>query len=291
MPSSGGKQGRCGTFAHAQVFSTASLSISDTGEKHVLRQTYEIIDHEVLATDGSIGKVADLLFDDRTWVLRWAVVDMGDWVAGRQVLLPPSAFGASKPGTRQFPVKLTRDQVRNSPDLIADEPVSRQKEIEIYSHYGWMPYFYPTAAPVAGAPGHHRGGGGGIAAGDGARPPPEEFGTNPSGDPHLRSIKEVTGYYIHAGDGDIGHIETFLIDDADWTVRYFVADTKNWWPGKMVLVSTQWITAISWSEEHIAVDLTREQVKQCPEYDPNSPVGRSYEERLHTHYDRPTYWP
>jgi hypothetical protein len=280
--------------ASAGVSLADSINQTVARETRVLRQSSEIIGHEVLATDGSIGTVADLLFDDRTWTLRWAVVDMGDWVAGRQVLLPPSAFGQSVPGSRQFPVKLTREQVENSPDLAQDEPVSRQKEIEIYSHYGWMPYFYPTMDPVAGAPvasRHIAEEGGGVAPRDASRPPPEDFGTNPAGDEHLRSINEVTEYYIHASDGDIGHVETFLIDDADWSVRYFVVDTRNWWPGRMVLVSTQWITAISWEDEHVTVDLTREQVKKSPEYDSAAPVERGYEERLHAHYDRPTYWP
>ena len=64
-------------------------------------------------------------------------------------------------------------------------------------------------------------------------------------DPHLRSIEAVTGYHIHASDGEIGHVEDFLIEDADWSIRYLVVDTKNWWPGKKVLISPRSVTTRS----------------------------------------------
>ena len=57
------------------------------------------------------------------------------------------------------------------------------------------------------------------------------------GDPHLRSTAAVTGYHIHASDRLIGHVENLLIDDVTWGIRYLIIDTKNWWPGKHVLMS------------------------------------------------------
>ena len=60
-------------------------------------------------------------------------------------------------------------------------------------------------------------------------------------DVHLRSANKVTGYRIGATDGDIGHVEDFIIDDETWEIRYMVVDTQNWWPGKKVLVAPQWI--------------------------------------------------
>jgi hypothetical protein len=44
-------------------------------------------------------------------------------------------------------------------------------------------------------------------------------------DPHLRSVAEVTGYRVQAIDGEIGHVENLTIDDADWSVHYFIVDT------------------------------------------------------------------
>ena len=110
------------------------------------------------------------------------------------------------------------------------------------------------------------------------------------GDPHLRSSAAVTGYHIAATDGDIGHVEDFLVDDARWAIRYMIVDTRNWWPGKKVLVSPNWIQRVDWSDAKVHVDMTREQIKKSPEYDPSGAVERDYETRLHDHYGRPSYW-
>ena len=68
------------------------------------------------------------------------------------------------------------------------------------------------------------------------------------GDPYLRSTRDITGYYIAALDGDIGHVEDFLVDDRAWAIRYLVVDTRNWWPGKKVVLSPEWIKTVSWPE-------------------------------------------
>ena len=244
----------------------------------MLWRTPELIGYGIQAANGSIGSVGDLLFDDESWTVRWAVVDTGTWLPGRQVLLPPSTLGRPDPTLQQFPVDLTRQKVKDSPDAGTDRPVSRRMEADLYGYYGWAPYWTagPGYVPPAGI--------GGLGLGR-ARVPPE-----PSGDPHLRSTNEVTGYYIRATDGDIGHAEEFLVEDGSWAIRYMVVDTRNWWPGKAVLIAPQWIREVSWGDRRVFVDLTRQQVKDSPEYDPTVPLNRAYEERLHRHYDRPFYW-
>ncbi|MGQ9572218.1 MAG: PRC-barrel domain-containing protein [Dehalococcoidia bacterium] len=109
----------------------------------------------------------------------------------------------------------------------------------------------------------------------------EEARRRESEDPHLRSVKEVTGYHIQATDGEIGHVEDFILDDEDWVIRYMVVDTRNWLPGKKVLVAPGWVENIDWSESKVAVGLSREEIKDSPEYDPSAPVNREYEVRLY----------
>jgi hypothetical protein len=109
-------------------------------------------------------------------------------------------------------------------------------------------------------------------------------------DPHLRSTSDVSGYHIQAADGDIGHVEDFIIDDETWAIRYLIVDTQNWWQGKKVLVSRQWIERVSWSESTVFVNLTREAIRQSPEYTEESLLTRDYEAGLHRHYDRQGYW-
>ena len=110
-------------------------------------------------------------------------------------------------------------------------------------------------------------------------------------DPHLRSIKEVTGYHIQAMDDDMGHVEDFIVNDKSWTIHYVVVDTRNWLPGgRKVLISPAWIESIDWPQSRMKVDLSTEQIKESPEYDPHAPVNKEYEARLYDFYGRPKYW-
>jgi hypothetical protein len=111
-----------------------------------------------------------------------------------------------------------------------------------------------------------------------------------SWDPHLRSTKDVSGHHIQAQDGEIGHVEDFIIDDETWAIRYLVIDTKNWWGGKKVLISPQWIDRISWDESKVFVNLSKERIKQSPEYSDDLLITRAYEDQLHKHYDQKGYW-
>ena len=109
-------------------------------------------------------------------------------------------------------------------------------------------------------------------------------------DRHLRSTHAVSGYHLQALDGEIGHVEDFIIDDETWAIRYLVVGTRNWWPGKKVLVSPQWIERVSWNDSKVFVNLDRETIKQLPEYTEESLLNRNYEIGLHRHYNRKGYW-
>ena len=203
------------------------------------------------AKDGKMGTISDFLFDDATWRVRWLVIDCGTWLTGRKVLIHPSAIARLDLQLQQFVVSLTKAQVEGSPELAEDQPVSQQMENRLYAYYGWDPLWsglYLGAAP-------------GAMAGPYMAPP--YFGAGLTGeahggdvelqgaDPHLRSVDEVTGYHIHAVDGEIGHIENFMIDDADWSIHYFVVDTRNWWVGKRVLMSPLAVRSIDWFDRHV----------------------------------------
>jgi len=260
-----------------------------------MQRSSSIINRGILATDGPVGSISDLLFDDAFWGVRWVVVDTGNWLPGREVLLPPAALGAPDPGRPEYPVGLTRESVKNAPGVEMDKPVSRQLEADIYSHYAWNPYWvagygYPDgiAGMGATAPPSDI-----LAAGASGGRPGERSGSSrsePEGDPHLRSVREVTGYYVKATDGDIGHVEDFMVEGEDWAVRYLMIDTRNWWPGKLVLISPEWLSDIDWAGRAISVEVTREKVKNSPEYDPSNTLARSYEEDLYHHYGYSPYW-
>jgi hypothetical protein len=189
----------------------------------MLRSLEELHGYTIRAMDGDIGSVHAFLFDDTTWAIRYLVVNTGAWLPGRQVLIAPLALGQPDWEGQFFPVKLTTEQVRNSPDIDTDKPVSRQQEMLLHTYYDWPTYwtggnpFMPQA--VAAYPG-------GLPMTEPYELPPEELG-----DPHLHSARDVIGYYIQARDGQIGHVEDFIVDTDAWAIRYMVVDTVNWWPG------------------------------------------------------------
>lgn len=266
----------------------------------MLRSINNLQGRGIRATDGDIGSVDQFFFDDETWTVRYLVVDTGDWLPGRQVLISPIALGDADREAETLRVSLTKQQINDSPDIDTDKPISRQHEAEYFGYYGYPPYWYGgglwgasgypigMAMPPTGlgypdrvgvATGYAESG----AAADAAR-------SEDQGDPNLRSTNEVIGYYIEAADGDIGHVEDFIIDDESWAIRYMVIDTVNWWSGKKVVVAPQWIKSVSWGESKVHVDLTREKIKQAPEYDPSVMVNRGYENKLYDHYERRKYF-
>ncbi len=261
----------------------------------MLRRVSNFPGREIHATDGGIGSVRQFYFDDEAWAIRYLVVDTGKWLIGRHVLISPISLGKTEWDAGVFNVSLTKDQIEHSPDIDTEKPVSRQHEADYLDYYGYPYYWYggglwgPRAYPAElgmGFPVRA-----GIATGD-RQSVAKSQGTSAKdqGDPHLRSTKEVIGYYIQAQDGDIGHVEDFIIDDETWQIRYIVVDTVNWWPGKKVLVSPQWIERLDWAQSKVYVDLRRETIKSAPEFDRSAPISREYEARLYRHYGRPGYW-
>jgi hypothetical protein len=248
--------------------------------------------HAIEASDGQLGSVHDLLFEDVGWGIRWLVVDTGKWLAGRKVLLPPSALGQPDRARRRFPVRLTVRQVKDSPDIDTDKPVSRQIEAHVYNHYGWDPYWGSSLSPISNAiatpfpmgntmapfvaPRH-------LSDTKPRRPGSAEPQSN-EGNPHLRSIAAVTGYHIHATDGEIGHVEDFLVDDVAWRIRYMMVDTRNWRHGEKVLIAPGSVREIDWADRLIHLDVDRRKVRDSPSYDPSITVDRDYEEKLLTYY-------
>jgi hypothetical protein len=239
------------------------------------------------ARDGEIGRVIDCYFEDQNWAVRYLVADTSKWLPDRKVLLSPFAFAGINEKENLLLTNLTKEQIRNSPEMDEDKPVSRQYELQYYGYYNW-PYYWQGAGlwGPASYPAYPT-----IPV----RPDAGETGPSPSapgssGDPHLRSTEAIISYYIHAQDGDLGHVEDFVLEDDTWVIRYLVVDTRNWWPGKKVLIGSDWVSSIDWHNSVVKVDLSREVIKSAPELDLDQPITRDYETRLFRHYSRDPYW-
>jgi uncharacterized protein YrrD len=254
--------------------------------KHVVK---DLVGCKLGATDGEIGDVKEVYFEDDTWTVRYLVVDTGSWLLGRKVLISPHAISDDGWDNKIIPVNLTKEQVRNSPDIDTEKPVERQQEIELYGHYGWPYYWGGGIEPGA----LWAGGIGTTGMMMGNRLPVEEELQNrknnrqeddANNNPHLRSTDNVKGYNIVAKDGKIGEVDDFIIDDSTWKIHYLIVDTGNWFPGKKVLVSPRWIKEVEWETSSVTVNVTIDSVKNSPEYDPNQQLREDYETRLNNHY-------
>jgi hypothetical protein len=229
--------------------------------------------------DGEIGKVKEFYFDDRHWTIRYLVAETGTWLADRQVLISPYALVVVNNEERNIAIDLTKKQIEDSPSLDSDKPVSRQFEEAYLGFYG-LPVYWGGPYMWGAYPYVVR-----------DRKKWKEFTQGEKAwDPHLRSTYDVSGHHIQALDGELGHVQDFIIDDETWAIRYLIVDTHNWWPGKKVLVSPQWIERVSWDESKVFVNLSRETIKQSPEYTEESLLTRDYEIGLHRHYNRHGYW-
>jgi len=264
----------------------------------MLRSVKDLGEYAIRATDGDIGHVRDFFFDDMAWVVRYLVVETGSWLASRKVLITPLSIGQANWSEKVLPVAISMAQVRASPDIDTEKPVSRQHEMQYLGYYGY-PYYW---------------GGGGLwgmndypslmLTGNGGYTAPASEGEREreqsveraraqrhrDEDPHLRSAHAVMTYQVHARDGGIGHVDGLLIEEKNWAIRYLVVNTSNWWLGHQVLVAPQWIRSVSWQEASVDVDMTREAIRHAPEYAGAQDLDRKREMETYAHYGRLGYW-
>ncbi|MEP6548566.1 MAG: PRC-barrel domain-containing protein [Gammaproteobacteria bacterium] len=248
----------------------------------MLRSIKDMEHYAIAATDGIIGHVKDFYFDDEAWAIRYLVVETGDSTAHRKVLISPIAVTTPNWPEKVFPVALTRAQVAKSPDIDTDKPVSRQQEAGYLGYYGYGTYW----------------GGGGLWGGGlypdmlqgGLQATASKTAAHQNDDPHLRSANAVMRYYVHATDGDIGHVQGMLVDERTWAIRFIVVDTSNWYVGHKVLIAPEWIQDVFWLESILNVAITRQAVKDAPAYDAASTLDREQEESVYQHHRREAYW-
>jgi hypothetical protein len=217
----------------------------------MLYSAKQICGYRLGAMDGEIGRLKGFYFDDRTWVARYFAVDTGSWIPDRKVLISPYAVSGIYAGGRILEVRLTREKIETSPSAETHLPAARQHEREYYGHQDETSD--PTELGRLEVPRERE-----------IHPPPVQFpaGTNATlpedeeAASHLRGTQEIIGYHLHASDGDIGHIEDFIIDDENWAIRALVIATGHWWSGKNVQISPAAIKQVNWDDSRIFVNLS-----------------------------------
>jgi sporulation protein YlmC with PRC-barrel domain len=211
----------------------------------MLRTLDGMLGSSIVATDGEIGKVYNVFFDDRSWSVRYLVVETGSWLTRRKILITPAALGRPLWAEKTIPVLLTKEQVQNCPDVDADRPVSRQQEPGLTRHYGWADYLSmkPSFPPVALTD---------VEVAD------SEATSTSIGDPHLRSAKEVAGYQVAATDAPLGGVTDFVIDDEGWGIPDLVVHVDTLPDSQRAVVPTRWVTGVSWEDQRVLLNRRRE---------------------------------
>lgn len=244
---------------------------------------------DLRATDGVVGRVDDLLFDDHLWRVRYLVIDTGGWLAGRRVLISPAAVRTHE--EHCLTASLSRAQVESSPGA-GTAGLTRADEEKLHEHYRWPPYWGGVAGgfglagdvmpdPATRVPPPHA-----DAPLTGASGSPARAGAGVAAHPELRSARHLRTKPMHATDGEIGEIDDLLIDTVAWQVRYLVVDTRRWWPGGRVIVAPAWLAGVDWDTGHVSAALSRDAIKASPKYEAEAPLSHEYAERLHRHYHR-----
>lgn len=256
----------------------------------MLRPLNDYLGFTIHATDGDLGHCSDVLVDDESWTIRYLVVSTTRWLPGRKIVLAPVFLDEPDQERKRFLVRLTRQQIEESPPLDEHAPLSRQYEINYHEHFT-LPFYWIGENRLESSPDAQ-----GV-----IHPVPDEPSVSElnviSGDEqgHLRSAREITGYRVFSDNGtvsrlEIGHVEDFVIDDEAWQMRYLIVDTGAWLPGRKILLSTRWLSSIRWIDRAVHARVKIDAIQHSPIYDSSQGVTRTYESILHDYYRQPYYW-
>ena len=234
----------------------------------MLRRLSHIRNCTLAATDGELGKVKDVYFDDYTWRARYIVVDTAAWLTGRRVVIPPSTVTGLDPASGRLSVALTMEQVEQSPGVDGSDGISRRDEEEWHRHFGLSGYW---GAPQVNVP----------VAEEASAPAPRAASAPPEA--LLWSSSEITDYAVHSLDGDVGRIQDFLIDDAGWQFRYLVV-LRSWLAGTETLLAPRQVAGMSLEDMKVYIAVTRDALLNAPVWDGAEPPSPAYEDTLSAHY-------
>jgi uncharacterized protein YrrD len=244
------------------------------------RKIKSLIGFTIQATNGEIGKVKEFYFDDITWTIRYLIVETGSWLFGKKILLSPQALLTPDWEKHTFAANLTMAEIKDSPEIDTDKPISRQHEMDLYGYYPWGNYYWGSGMDIGGMGMPYASSIDQVAQ----KEADKSVNDNSNEDTHLRSTEEVIGYNIKATDGEIGVVEGFIINDHTWSIVFMEVNTGDWFPGKKVLVAPEWIKQINWKTSLVLVNASEDQVKNSPEYVPSQELNNSYEADLHKYY-------
>jgi hypothetical protein len=234
-----------------------------------------VLDTAVDGKDGNIGSLQDLLFERKSWHIRYLVVDTGNLFGKRQVLLVPGILTRVDWSGTGLTMPVTRQQANEALDIDECRPLSRRKEHELARHFGWQPYWQTGPA--------------GLPSNVGLPTTTVSERIEPEDALHVGSARSLIGFDVKSREADVGYAGSLVFDDQEWMTRYLVVDVGSLLSDRRVLVASDWLT-IDWDAQDIRVDVTCDEMEGAPEFDLQMPIHRDYETLLYDHYGRQRYW-
>jgi hypothetical protein len=241
----------------------------------------------IKALNGDIGSVDQLFFDDHSWAIRYLVVSIGSLLNNRKVLISPAALDGIS-GHELF-VEASIDQIRNSPDIDTEKPISRQKEEELHDYYAWSYYWgYPLYYNSLGTELYPN-----IQYTDmfiNKALDENKQKNQTEEENHLRTTREVIGYSVQTKNGEFGYVDDFIVDSDEWVIRYLVLNTGDFLPSRKILTGAHWVKDISWDNRAVSFDIDINTLRNGPTYDSSVLLSRDFERRVYQYYEKTPYW-
>ncbi|GAB3060809.1 PRC-barrel domain-containing protein [Virgibacillus ainsalahensis] len=223
--------------------------------------TSDLKTYNIDASDGEVGKIKDLYFDDKEWSIRYAVIDTRKWLPGRKVLLSPSSFVNLNEAKENLEVEYDKEKVRNSPAIPEGQSLSYEAENSLIGYYGWSRYWMSNAMwgagenPITSS----------FYQGDSMEKQIQRDIPQSSTEMayNLRSEDETMGFKVHANNGKIGIVVDMVYDDEYWNIKYIVVQSNESYVNEKYFIFTRKkIESVDWFGEDIYISEPLESIKQ-----------------------------
>lgn len=214
-----------------------------TGRNAVFHTLGLLLRFPVITADGEKRPIQGFLFDDRSWLVQYLIVEGGSWLASQPVVLSTAAVDAPDWKGKRVRTQLTLQQLLSSPPAATVRPVSRQQELAWSRHFGWPSEEARWRFPAMAAQ--------------------REFEGSESDDPHLRKAGDIRGYEVWGAQGAMGSLEGYLVGDKSWHIGYLAVRAREWAQGEH-LIPTRRVCGISWGEHRVWLEGSLDAPRGCP---------------------------
>lgn len=203
------------------------------------------------ATDGEIGKIKDLYFNDN-WEIRFFIVDTRKWLPGKKVLLPFHVREEINIEEGYIRVDRDKETIREGPKVPEDDNFVSAYQETVLDYFGWNSYkdsavldsdHGPVTTAGSSEPNHR-----------GSVPPEPDLAAPEKQTDNLRSLEEFMEFKVHAKDGKIGIVDNVILTEKG-EIQYLVVNSnESYVENNLYLYRTDQVTSVDWFEKDLYLD-------------------------------------